>query len=81
MVTLERKPTVLRSFGISKSTLHNLINTGLFPAPIQIGSRSVAWPSNEVETLINAKIAGKSLDEIRLLVKVLVKKRKEAGVA
>lgn len=80
MITLNRKPHVLKKSGISKSTLHNRIKDGLFPPPISIGARAVAWPSNEVESLINAQIAGKTHDEMRLLVKVLVEKRTEAGV-
>lgn len=77
MITLTRKPIVLKGFGISKSTLHNRINDGLMTPPLSIGARAVAWPSNEIESLINAQIAGKSPDEIRLLVKVLIEKRKE----
>ena len=77
MITLTRKPAVLTGFGISKSTLHNRINDKLVTPPISIGPRSVAWPSNEIESLIAAQIAGKTPDEIRLLVKVLVEKRTE----
>jgi prophage regulatory protein len=80
MITLERKPSVLRGFGISKSTLYSRINDGLITPPISIGGRSVAWPSYEIESLINAQISGKSPDEIRLLVRVLIEKRTE-GVA
>jgi len=80
MIYLDKKPLVLKCFGISKSTLHNRINDGLITPPVSIGARSVAWPSNEIESLVNAQIAGKSPDEIRLLVKVLIEKRTE-GVA
>jgi len=75
MITLTRRPPVLKGFGISKSTLQNRINKGLMTPPISIGGRLVAWPSNEVESLIKAQIAGKTPDEIRLLVKVLVEQR------
>jgi len=80
MITLSRKPILLKGFGISKSTLHNRINDGLITPPISIGGRAVAWPSNEVESLIYAQIAGKTPNEIRQLVKVLIEKRTE-GVA
>jgi len=79
MITLDRKPTLLKGFGISKSTLHNRINDGLITPPIPIGGRAVAWPSNEIESLISAQIAGKTPDEIRLLVKVLIEKRTEGA--
>lgn len=75
MITLERKPSVLRGFGISKSTLHNRIKDGLITPPILIGERAVAWPSNEIESLIGAQVSGKTPDEIRLLVKVLIEQR------
>mgnify|MGYP000621406642 CR=1 FL=1 len=81
MNTLNRKPLVLTSLGISKSTLHNRINAGLMTPPISIGDRAVAWPSNEIESLVNAHISGKTPEEIKLLVKVLIEKRKEAGSA
>lgn len=79
MITLQRKPSVLKSFGISKSSLHNKINDGLITFPISIGGRSVAWPSNEIETLVRAQIAGKTPEEIRLIVKVLIEKRSEGA--
>jgi len=75
MITLTRRPPVLKGFGISKSTLQNRINSGLMTPPVSIGGRLVAWPSNEVESLIAAQIAGKTPDEIRLLVKVLIEQR------
>jgi len=43
--------------------------------PVSIGGRMVAWPSNEIESLIAAQIAGRTPDEIRLLVKVLIEQR------
>tara|TARA_R110001599_G_C12275986_1_gene662394 strand:- start:15715 stop:15963 length:249 start_codon:yes stop_codon:yes gene_type:complete len=80
MITLLKKPTVLTNFGISKSQLYLLIQKNLITPPISIsGGRSVAWPCNEVESIIKARIAGKSSEEIRLLVKVLVEKRKAGG--
>lgn len=80
MITLLKKPEVLRIYGVSKSTLHNRINDGLFTPPVSIGARAVAWPSNEVESIAKAMIAGKSTEDIRMLVKILVEKRAE-GVA
>lgn len=77
MIELLKKPTILKACGISKSTLHNRINSGLFTPPVSIGARAVAWPSNEVESITSAIIAGKTEADIKLLVKVLIQKRKE----
>ena len=75
MITLTRRPSILKSLGISKSTLQNRINSSLMTPPVSIGGRMVAWPSNEIESLIAAQIAGRTPDEIRLLVKVLIEQR------
>ena len=54
--TLIRRQEVLRRTGLSKSTLHDRIKAGAFPAPIQIGPRSVAWIESEVDAWIEACI-------------------------
>ena len=54
--TLIRRPEVLQRCGISNSTLHRLINAGNFPAPIQLGPRSVAWVESEVILWIEQRI-------------------------
>jgi len=79
MNTLLKLPKVLSITAKSKSSLYNDINAGLFISPALIGARAVAWPKNEVESLINAQIAGKTPEEIKLLVKVLIEKRKEVA--
>lgn len=41
---------------LSKSQRYNLIRQGLFPKPIKIGSRSVAWPETEIEAWLQQRI-------------------------
>ena len=79
MITLLKKPTILKACGISKSTLHNRINDGLFTPPVSIGARAVAWPSNEIESIVSAIIEGKTNDEIKLLVKSLIESRQKGA--
>jgi prophage regulatory protein len=43
-----RLPRVLAIVGLSKSSLYELIRADSFPAPVQLGSRSVAWVTTEV---------------------------------
>lgn len=52
---LLRCPEVLSRTGLSKTALYSLIAAGEFPAPVQIGPRSVAWKESE----INCWIAGR----------------------
>lgn len=65
---LLRRQVVSQATGKPKSTLYRDIQRGLFPKPVEIGGGSVAWPSNEVDAMNKARIAGKSDDEIKLLV-------------
>jgi prophage regulatory protein len=77
-----RRPEVLELLRISRSNLYQKIDQGLWPAPIQLGARAVAWLSSENEQVLAAMIAGQNQYEIRELVKTLVEKRKQfKGVA
>lgn len=74
-----RLPDVLRRNGMSRSTIYARIANGEFPAPVSIGTRAVGWPAHEIDAIINARIAGKSDDEIRSLVAKLEDARKAAA--
>lgn len=73
-----RSPAVIAATGDARSTLYAKISEGLFVSPVRIGRRSVAWPALEVQTINNARISGKSDDEIRELVAKLEAARKAA---
>ena len=74
---LIRKPEVLAQTGLSKSTLYNRINDGLFPSPISLGLRAVAFVVSEVDTVIQAMIAEKPPAEIKILVSNLIQQRRK----
>ena len=63
-----RHAVVLKRRGVSRSKHYADIQAGLYPKPVAIGPRAVAYPDYEVDLLNAAKIAGKSEDEIRALV-------------
>jgi prophage regulatory protein len=65
---LLRRPLVQQATGESRATIYRKIKNGLFTRPIEIGGTRVAWPANEVQAIINARIAGKSEEEIKALV-------------
>lgn len=52
---LWRLPKVLEKTTLSEPTIYRLMKTGLFPKPIKIGNRAVAWISLEIETFINTR--------------------------
>lgn len=72
-----RLPRVKQKSGHSRSTLYLRIAQGLWTKPVNLGARSVGWPLDEVNTLIAARIAGQSDDEIKDLVKSLHASRKQ----
>jgi len=53
---LLRLPSVCATVGLSKSQIYRLINAGEFPAPVKIGTNSVAWPTERVRAWIDEKI-------------------------
>lgn len=76
--TILRLPAVKDESGLSRSTIYLRISEGLWPRPVSLGSRAVGWPSDEVAALNAARIAGKTDDEIRVLVEKLEAARKDA---
>jgi len=79
---ITRRPEVLALLQISRSNLYTKVNQGLWPKPINLGSRCCGWLSTENEKVLGAMIAGQSKDEIKELVKTLVESRKQfKGVA
>ena len=77
-MTILRMPAVKAETGHrSHASIYNAIRDGLFTTGVAIGQRSKGWPSEEVQAINAARIAGKSEAEIRELVKRLHAKRTE----
>ena len=71
-----RLPEVKRVLGHrADASVYNAIRAGLFTAGVAIGQRARGWPDYEIDAINAARIAGKSDDEIRELVKALHAKR------
>lgn len=78
MQTILRLPLVKARTGRGRSSIYADIRAKLFISPVSIGARAVGWPAGEVDSLIAARIAGKSDAEIRSLVAKLESARKYA---
>ena len=50
-----RRPQVEEKTGLARSTLYKLISDGLFPRPVNLGSRSVGWLEGEVDAWIESR--------------------------
>lgn len=78
MHTILRIPAVKSESGLSRSTIYLRIAQGLWTKPVSLGARAVGWPSDEVEAINAARIAGKTDEEVRALVAKLEAARKDA---
>lgn len=76
--TILRMPAVKSESGLSRSTIYLRVSQGLWTKPVSLGARAVGWPSDEIEKLNGARIAGNTDDEIRVLVTKLEANRKIA---
>jgi prophage regulatory protein len=75
-MSILRMPAVKAETGYrSHASIYNAIRAGLFTRPVPISLRSVGWPDFEVSAICAARIASKSDDEIRDLVRRLHARR------
>jgi prophage regulatory protein len=68
LIHLLRIAGVSNATGFSRSLIYERIAKGLFPHPLRTGARLALWPSHEIAALNRAIVAGKSDQEIRMLV-------------
>lgn len=78
-LTFSRAKQGSRQFSIGLSTWYEWEDKGLIPPGIKLGIRSVGYPQHELDQIAAARIAGKSEDEIRAIVRGLVAARAQAG--
>ena len=77
-ITIKRLPAVQEAMGLSRSTIYQMVKEGLLTRPVTLGARAIGWPLSEVSSLNAARIAGKTNEEIRVLVVRLEAERKSA---
>lgn len=78
--SLLKLSTVEFRTGLSGSTIYRKITEGTFPKQVLIGNKSVAWPSCEIDALVQARVSGKTDNQIKALVIELHEKRNETFV-
>jgi prophage regulatory protein len=74
-----RKPEIKALTGLSNTSYFEQINQGLTVPFFSIGARAVAVFEDEITTVTTARAAGKKEDEIRQIVKALIKQRESAN--
>ena len=52
-----RLPEVSQATGLSRSTIYRLVQTGNFPPPLKLTTRTIGWYSTDIDTWISARAA------------------------
>lgn len=76
MATIWRLKQALAESGKTRSPWYQDIQRGLMTAPVKLGRRAAGWPQSEVQAINQARIAGKTEQQIRELVVRLHEARK-----
>lgn len=74
-----RKPEIKLITGLSNTSQFEHIRDGLLPSYIHLGARSVGLFEHECKAIVTARSIGKSDDEIKLIVKALMKHREQSA--
>lgn len=59
IMRLLRREEVSQKVGLSRSAIYERMAKGIFPKPVVLGPKSVAWPEPEVEQWIADRIAAR----------------------
>lgn len=59
---LLRRRDVERLVGLKKSAIYLLMSEGLFPRPVRVGKRCVAWRSSDLKKWISNRPGGGGFD-------------------
>lgn len=74
-----RRPRVQEILGIGRQSVYNQMSQGLLTRAVKCGARAVGWPTEDIEAIRAARIAGKTDEEIRQLVRAIEVSRKAAA--
>ena len=58
---LLRLPQVLDRVGYKRSRFLDLVRQGVFPKPIKLGARAVAWPESTIDELVERLASGRGV--------------------
>jgi prophage regulatory protein len=74
---LLRLPEVRTRTGKSRSSIYRGVADGTFPKQVKLGPRAVGWPDHEITAINQARLQGRSDDQIREIVVRLMRARKD----
>ena len=60
MSVIHKIRQVSANTSLSKATIYKMIKAGNFPAPKQLGARSVGWLESDIQAWIDSRISTKA---------------------
>lgn len=54
-----RLPEVLNRTSLKRDTMYRMIRSGVFPKPVKIAARAVAWPEAEIDQWLRDRAASR----------------------
>lgn len=77
--TLLRLPRLIERYGKARTSIWRDIKRGLLPRPVRTGKNTVVFPEAEINAVIQARVQGKTDEQIRALIEQLHAARVEAA--
>jgi len=59
-----RLQEVLHRVGYKRSRFLDLVRLGVFPRPVKLGARAVAWPESVVDDLVSRLASGQGVNHV-----------------
>ena len=71
---------VLEKTTFGRSSLYAKVSKGLFPKPVKVGSRKIAWPKNEIDQMMTFYLSTTNEEDTKSFVTNMEKIRTERNI-
>ena len=71
---------VLEKTTFGRSSLYAKVSKGLFPQPVKVGSRKIAWPQYEVDQMMDFYLSTTNEEDTKSFVTKIEKIRTERSI-
>lgn len=71
---------VLEKTTFGRSSLYAKVSKGLFPKPVKVGSRKIAWPQYEIDQMMNFYLSTTNEEDTKSFVTKIEKIRTERSI-
>jgi len=71
---------VLEKTTFGRSSLYAKVSKGLFPKPVKVGSRKIAWPQYEVDQMMDFYLSTTNEEDTKSFVTKIEKIRTERSI-